>query len=96
VGTTTSYQEAEFRPGSIVVSVNSARPTLPQVLVYDPEVPKSEAAILHLEDKTRTRSSARPAAPTRSGGVFDYLSPRRRVTYFYDEAKTGKPGASPV
>jgi putative nucleotidyltransferase with HDIG domain len=78
----------------IVVSVNTARPTLPQVLVYDPEVPKSEAIILHLEDDPDMVISKTCRPNQLPSEVFDYLSPRRRVTYFYDEAKTGKTGAS--
>jgi len=80
----------------IVVSVNTARPTMPQVLVYDPEVPKSEAIILHLEDDPDLVISKTCRPNQLPSEVFDYLSPRRRVTYFYDEAKPGKAGASPV
>lgn len=80
----------------IVVSVNTARPTLPQVLVYDPEVPKNEAIILHLEDDPDLVISKTYRPNQIPNDVFDYLSPRRRITYFYDEAKSGKKGAKPA
>lgn len=78
----------------IVVSVNTARPTMPQVLVYDPAVPKHEAIILHLQDDPDLVISKTCRPNQIPSDVFDYLSPRRRVTYFFDEAKPGKAGAS--
>lgn len=83
-----------YPPGSIVklsneaiamvVSVNPHKSLRPWVLLYDGAVPKEEAAMLNLErevDLTISKS-IRPAllpAP-----VYAYLSPRKRITYFFD------------
>lgn len=83
-----------YPPGSIVklsndavgmvVSVNQYKSLRPWVLVYDAAVPKQQAQILNLDmEKDLNISKAiRPAllpAP-----VHAYLSPRRKITYFFD------------
>jgi HD-GYP domain-containing protein (c-di-GMP phosphodiesterase class II) len=85
-----------YPPGSIVqlandgyamvVSVNSARPLRPCVVVYDPTVPKSDALIVDLEGvpEVSIRRSLRPSQLPRD--VLDYLSPRQRVCYFFERA----------
>jgi len=84
-----------YPPGSVVklsdgvtgmvLSVNSGRPLRPTVLVYDAGVPKDEAIILDLEEHPQISISKaiRPANLTRS--VYDYLSPRKRVTYYFND-----------
>ncbi len=83
-----------YPPGSIVelsngaiamvVSVNPHKSLRPWVSVYDAAVPKEEAAMFNLElqvDLTISKG-IRPAllpAP-----VYVYLSPRKRITYFFD------------
>lgn len=82
-----------YPPGSIVrlssgatgmvISVNSARPLQPQVLVYDASVPKAEAIILDLE-KTPEISISKALRPnTLAPSVYEYLSPRKRTTYYF-------------
>jgi HD-GYP domain-containing protein (c-di-GMP phosphodiesterase class II) len=68
----------------IVMSVDSADLLYPNLMVYDPSVPKDQAAIVNLRsdlddavDRT-LRPSALPPA------IHDYLSPRKRVCYFAD------------
>lgn len=84
-----------YPPGSVVklsdgvtgmvLSVNSGRPLRPTVLVHDASVPKEEAIILDLEEHPQISISKaiRPANLTRS--VYDYLSPRKRVTYYFND-----------
>ena len=71
---------------AMVVSVNSARPLRPCIVVYDPEVPKSDALIVDLEatPEISIRRSLRPSQLPRD--VLDYLSPRQRVCYFFERA----------
>ncbi|ACS81375.1 HD-GYP domain-containing protein [Maridesulfovibrio salexigens] len=68
----------------MVISVNLAKPLLPSIVIYDPEIPKKEALILDLEEESEysITNSINPAklAPE----VFDYLSPRSRMIYFVD------------
>lgn len=70
---------------AIVVSVNSARPLKPRVLVHEPSVPKHEALILDLEHAPQLgiRRSLKPANLPAS--ALDYLAPRQRICYFYEQ-----------
>ena len=68
----------------LVVGVNSSRPLKPRVLVHESGVPRDEALILDLESAggVGIRRSLKPAAlPART---LDYLSPRPRVSYFFE------------
>jgi len=71
---------------ALVVSVNSARPLKPRVMVHDPAVPAEEALILDLEhtDAPGIRRSVKPSVLPKA--VFDYLSPRSRICYFFERA----------
>ena len=72
---------------AMVVSVNSARPLKPSLIVHDSAVPKHEALILDLEHapKLGIRRSLKPSQlPAAS---VDYLAPRHRVSYFFDQAE---------
>lgn len=69
---------------AMVVSVNSARPLKPRVMVHEARVPREEALLLNLEAEPRLgiRRSLKPQQlPTES---LDYLSPRTRVAYFFE------------
>jgi len=86
-----------YPPGSIVqlsndmigmvVSVNPNQPLRPDVLVYDPNVPKDEALIVSLETESDLKvvKNIRPAQLTRQ--VHQYLNPRKHMTYFFDPKK---------
>lgn len=68
----------------MVVSVNSAKPLKPMVLVYDSLVPREQAVLVELEsepDVTIVRAIAPDQLPK---PLYDYFSPRRRVTYYFD------------
>lgn len=71
----------------MVVGVNSGKPLRPSVLIYDPSVPKSEAIILDLihEPILDITASLKPGQLTPE--VYEYLSPRKRMTYFFDTQK---------
>lgn len=96
-----------YPPGSIVqlsndalglvTSVNPKKPLRPWVLIYDPRVPKDEAIMLDLEKETEiniTKSITPALLPPK---VAAYLSPRTRVTYYFDgnnsEANASAKGA---
>lgn len=74
---------------ALVVSVNSARPLKPRVMVHDLKVSKEEALILNLEDMPDLgiRRSLKPQFLPRP--ALDYLSPRARIAYFFDAVSTG-------
>lgn len=71
---------------AIVVSVNTSRPLRPCVIVHDPAVPKEEAVILDLETVPGMgiRQSLKPTQLPRE--ALDYLSPRKRICYFFERA----------
>jgi len=83
-----------FPPGSLVqlsnnalglvMAVNSSKPLKPTVMIYDPSVPKHEAIILDLEEEEELSiiKSIRPALLPQQ--VFNYLNPRKRMTYYAD------------
>ena len=69
---------------ALVVSVNSARPLKPNVIVHDAATPRADALVVDLE-KTggigiRRSVRAQQLPPT----ALDYLSPSARVTYFFE------------
>ncbi len=83
-----------YPPGSIVklsddsvamvISVNPQKALRPWVLVYDAGVPKHEAPMLDLdrEPGVSIAKTLRPALLPPA--VYAYLSPRKRITYFFD------------
>lgn len=75
----------------LVVSVNSELPLKPNVLVYDPTIPKNDALIISLESEPDLKviKSLRPAQLPRQ--VHQYLNPRKNVTYFLDAKKSAAP-----
>jgi putative nucleotidyltransferase with HDIG domain len=74
---------------ALVVGVNSSRPLKPRVLVHEAGVPRDEALVLDLETVSGLgiRRSLKPSAlPERT---LDYLSPRPRVSYFFEPIQDG-------
>jgi putative nucleotidyltransferase with HDIG domain len=72
----------------IVVAVNSSRPLKPTVLIYDPDVPKNEAIVVDLEQEPDVSISRTLKPQQLPRPIFDYLAPRKRMSYFFD-ASTG-------
>lgn len=75
---------------ALVVSVNSSRPLKPRVIVHDATVPQHEALILDLEQAPEIgiRRSLKPASlPSESQ---DYLMPRQRIAYFFEQASSAE------
>jgi len=81
---------------AIVVSVNSSRPLKPKVVVHDPATPKYEALILDLEKAPQLgiRHSLKPA--NLPPAALDYLAPRQRIAYFFEQAIEPEGPAEPV
>ncbi len=76
----------------LVISVNTNKALKPSIMMYDAEIPKNEAIILDLADEPdiNISKSIPPAQLPRE--IYDYLSPRKRVTYYFDDAaNTAKP-----
>jgi putative nucleotidyltransferase with HDIG domain len=73
----------------LVVSVNSARPLKPNVLIYERAVRREDALVFDLEQAGGVgirRSLKTSQLPT---PAIEYLAPRQRVTYFFEPAGLG-------
>ena len=79
----------------MVATVNTARPMKPMLVVYDANVPKDEAIMLDMETETEVNiaKAIRPAQVPRE--VYTYLSPRKRVSYYFDAATPRTDSAKP-
>ena len=69
---------------ALVSSVNPARPLRPWVTVYDPDIPKDEAIMLDLEEEPDINIAKALRPIQLPPEVYEYLSPRKRVTYYFD------------
>ena len=71
---------------ALVVSVNSSRPLRPRVVVHDPKVARDEAHVLDLQTLPGLgiSRSLKPSQLPRA--ALDYLSPRKRICYFFERA----------
>ena len=71
---------------ALVVSVNSSRPLRPRIIIHDPRVPSEEALVVDLETEPTIgiRASLKPMQLPKA--AYDYLSPRKRMCYFFERA----------
>lgn len=77
----------------MIATVNTARPMKPMLVIYDANVPKDEAILIDLERETDL-SIAKAIRPAQvPGEIYNYLSPRKRVSYYFD---AGQPGQEKV
>ncbi|MDP2963155.1 MAG: DUF3391 domain-containing protein [Sulfurimicrobium sp.] len=80
---------------ALVVSVNSCRPLRPRIVIHDTQIPRDEALVIDLEDEPDIgiRRSLKPLQLPKN--AFDYLSPRKRMCYFFERAREApSPGES--
>ena len=78
---------------AVVMSVNPARPLRPWVMVYDESVPREEAILLDLERETDINIAGAVRPAMLPPAVIAYLSPGRRMVYFFDsEARPDSKG----
>ncbi len=74
----------------MVISVNPRNPLHPSLLLYNAEVPKKEAIIYDMTDEPKVRIEESLKPGQLSPEIYEYLSPRTRVTYYVAEAEGGK------
>jgi putative nucleotidyltransferase with HDIG domain len=79
----------------MVSTVNTAHPMKPIVVVYDADVPKEEAILLDMDTQTELNigKAIRPGQVPRE--VYNYLSPRKRVSYYFDASAPRSAAAKP-
>ncbi|MGF1754708.1 HD-GYP domain-containing protein [Vibrio makurazakiensis] len=67
----------------LVISVNSSNILYPNVLTYDPNVPRTQAPIIDLGEKEiKIVNAIHPSKLPEK--VREYLNPRSRISYFFD------------
>jgi putative nucleotidyltransferase with HDIG domain len=69
---------------ALVISVNLNKLLAPNVLIYDPLVPKDEAVILDLDENEDLKIVKAIHPSQLSEEMFSYLNPRMRVNYYFD------------
>ncbi|MDO9105596.1 MAG: DUF3391 domain-containing protein [Methylovulum sp.] len=78
---------SDGRVGAVVASATVDNPLSPQVLIYEPDVPRSEAIIIDLVKETSIKIERPLRLSERPDEELDYLLPRRRISWFYLEGK---------
>lgn len=80
---------------ALVVAVNSARPLKPRVVIHNSEIPRDDALVINLEHEPQLgiRRSLKPLQLPKA--AYDYLSPRKRLCYFFERGmELPAPGAA--
>lgn len=77
-------QLADDRYG-MVMTVNSSRPLRPQILLYDPAVPRDEALVVDMETMPQVGIKRSLKAAQLPDAVASYLAPRKRTSYFFEQ-----------
>jgi len=79
----------------MIATVNTAKPMKPVIVIYDANIPRDEAILVDLERETdlNIAKAIRPAQVP--GDVYNYLSPRKRVSYYFDAGQSGQETAAP-
>ena len=77
----------------MVTTVNTAKPMRPMLVIYDANVQRHEAIMVDMEQEPDLQivNAIRPAQVP--ADVYAYLSPRKRVSYYFD-SKAGTPEAA--
>lgn len=74
----------------IVMSVNPSKPLRPFVMLHVPEVPRETPMVIDLSEELGVNINKCVRASQLPKDVFDYLSPRKRISYFFDKDKPAK------
>ena len=78
---------------AMVIAVKPAHPLRPTVVVYEPDVPRQESILLDLSEEPELNIAAALRLDSLEPAVLEYLSPRQRISYFFDiDSQT--PGAA--
>lgn len=79
----------------MVTTINTTKPMKPMIMIYDAAIPREEAILVDMEHETdiNIAKSIRPAQVPRE--IYNYLSPRKRVSYYFDASKPGPEAIAP-
>lgn len=80
-------QLTDGRVGAVVLSATTEKPLSPQVMIYEPEVPRHQAIIIDLAEESSVKIDLALRLQDRSNDELDYLLPRRKMSWFHTEGK---------
>jgi len=74
----------------IVMSVNPSKPLRPFVMLHVPEVSRETPMVIDLSEEVGININKCVRASQLPPDVYNYLSPRKRISYFFDKDKPAK------
>lgn len=74
---------SDGRVGAVVASAGPGTPLSPQVMIYDPEIPRRQAIIVDLAKEGAIKIERSLRLQDRSDDELDYLLPRRKLNWFH-------------
>lgn len=77
---------SDGRVGAVVASAGPGTPLSPQVMIYDPEIPRRQAVIVDLAKENAVKIERPLRLQERSEDELDYLLPRRKLNWFHGES----------
>ncbi|MFA6920928.1 MAG: HD domain-containing phosphohydrolase [Gallionella sp.] len=78
-------QLSDGRIAAVMVSAATDNSLCPQIMIYEPEVPRHQAIIIDLAKDTSVKIDHALRLQDRSDDELDYLLPRRRMSWFHNE-----------
>ncbi|SFG17942.1 HDIG domain-containing protein [Duganella sp. CF458] len=74
----------------MVATINTEKPNKPELVVYEPGVPREDAIMVDM-DRESDLNIVRAIKPSQvPKEIYAYLSPRKRVSYYFDATKPGQ------
>ena len=80
-------QLSDGRIAAVMVSAATDNSLCPQIMVYEPEVPRHQAIIIDLATETSVKIDHALRLQDRTDDELDYLLPRRRMSWFHSEGQ---------
>jgi HD-GYP domain-containing protein (c-di-GMP phosphodiesterase class II) len=80
-------QLSDGRVAAVMVSAATESTLSPQIMIYEPEVPRHQAIIIDLAKDTSVKIDHALRLQDRSDDELDYLLPRRRMSWFHSEGQ---------
>jgi putative nucleotidyltransferase with HDIG domain len=79
----------------MVATINTTQPMKPIIVIYDAKIPKEEAILVDMahEADANIAKALRPGQVPRE--IYNYLSPRQQVTYYFDANGPGPESKAP-
>lgn len=75
-------QLTDGRVGAVVATAMTESPLSPQVMIYEPDVPRHEAIIIDLAEETSVKIDRPLRLQDRPNDELDYLLPRRKISWY--------------